>query len=207
MQRGLMMTLEASANSARERACRSLMPAKALGGRSSSRFCACVSAAISKKSAAPRHKCLPGRFLEADTCRIAPGIRAPPSRRSERASDRGREGARMLMPRSVPARHPVGPPVTTLAAPISPPVPVRTRPHIGVGPVVVGVGPVVTITVPRPAYPEFDTRSLKVDALRQAGARAGNGHGADKAERNHRPRDYPHDTSFLVSRPTPNPPI
>jgi hypothetical protein len=33
MQRGLIITLKASVNSARERACGSVMPAKAVGGR------------------------------------------------------------------------------------------------------------------------------------------------------------------------------
>jgi len=34
IQRGLIITLKASVNSARERACASVMPAKAVGGRS-----------------------------------------------------------------------------------------------------------------------------------------------------------------------------
>ena len=100
--------------------------------------------------------------------------------------------------KSLPARRPVGPPVTARAAPVSAPVEVGVRPDVV-------VGPVVTITVPRPAYSEFDPRTLKVDALRQARARAGSGNCADKAERNHRPCECSHDMSFLVSRPTPNP--
>jgi hypothetical protein len=53
MQRGFMITLVASENSARDRACGSVMPVNADGGRSSFVFCACGVSAGTQNRVAP----------------------------------------------------------------------------------------------------------------------------------------------------------